>query len=189
MDIGSDRTLLSRLCQEYGLETYGITLSEEQYAFTNQRIQELGLNKVHVMLRDYRVDMTMTTSLQFRMFERDGKPGLSTLRTSRTISYQMAVRDSGITGQHYGAGVDLTSKYILGLRPKYRRERHTRMETYAVGRYRTIASTTKRRKQGRGMHHGSPKPVADVAKHSLMWDLYLQGSVWPLNLSIDVIQF
>lgn len=79
LDIGSGwGTLIITAAQEYGLETYGVTLSEEQYAFTNQRIQELGLqDKVHVMLRDYRdVDMTFDYITSVGMFEHVGKENL-----------------------------------------------------------------------------------------------------------------
>ena len=119
LDIGSGwGTLIITAAQEYGLETYGVTLSEEQYAFTNQRIQELGLqDKVHVMLRDYRdVDMTFDYITSVGMFEHVGKENLG--EYFKDVANYLVPNGRalihGITGQHYGAGVDpFIQKYIF----------------------------------------------------------------------------
>ena len=57
LDIGSGwGWLIIRAAQEYGVKATGITLSQEQYRATRQRIVELGLEaRVKVELMDYRV--------------------------------------------------------------------------------------------------------------------------------------
>lgn len=57
LDIGSGwGWLIIRAAMEYGVKTKGITLSEEQYKKSMERISELGLqNQVEVELVDYRV--------------------------------------------------------------------------------------------------------------------------------------
>ncbi|MDS1029226.1 cyclopropane-fatty-acyl-phospholipid synthase family protein [Bacillota bacterium LX-D] len=56
LDIGSGwGWLIIRAAQQYGVKAVGITLSEEQYAKTKERIKELGLESlVDVELADYR---------------------------------------------------------------------------------------------------------------------------------------
>lgn len=56
LDIGSGwGWLIIRAAQQYGVKALGITLSEEQYAKTNERIAELGIEDyVAVQLMDYR---------------------------------------------------------------------------------------------------------------------------------------
>jgi len=56
LDIGSGwGWLIIRAAQQYGVQALGITLSEEQYAKSNERIAELGLeDSVAVQLMDYR---------------------------------------------------------------------------------------------------------------------------------------
>ena len=56
LDIGSGwGWLIIRAAQQYGVNSTGITLSEEQFRMTRQRISEMGLdNQVTVELIDYR---------------------------------------------------------------------------------------------------------------------------------------
>jgi cyclopropane-fatty-acyl-phospholipid synthase len=56
LDIGSGwGWLIIRAAQQYGVKSYGITLSEEQYKKTKERIHSLGLEgQVEVELTDYR---------------------------------------------------------------------------------------------------------------------------------------
>lgn len=56
LDIGSGwGWLIIRAAQQYGVKALGVTLSEEQYMKTKQRISELGLTgQVDVKLMDYR---------------------------------------------------------------------------------------------------------------------------------------
>ena len=56
IDIGAGwGGLLLWAAEHYGVDATGITLSQHQHAFVNQRIQELGLGKrVRMLLQDYR---------------------------------------------------------------------------------------------------------------------------------------
>lgn len=56
LDIGCGwGTLMLTACEEYGLNVAGITLSEEQANFVNQKIKEKGLKgRAKVILKDYR---------------------------------------------------------------------------------------------------------------------------------------
>jgi len=56
LDIGSGwGWLIIRAAQQYGVKATGITLSEEQYVKTNERIKDLNLtHQVQVKLKDYR---------------------------------------------------------------------------------------------------------------------------------------
>jgi len=120
LDIGSGwGTLIITAAQEYGLESYGVTLSEEQYAMTLQRVKELGLeDKVHVMLMDYRdikeMDFDYITSVG--MFEHVGKENLEGYfqKVAEYLAPNGRALIHGITGQHRGAGVDpFIHKYIF----------------------------------------------------------------------------
>jgi len=56
LDIGCGWVgLVIHAAQNYGVHAHGVTLSEEQYAFAQDRVSALGLqDKVHVELKDYR---------------------------------------------------------------------------------------------------------------------------------------
>lgn len=66
LDIGSGwGWLIIRAAQQYGVRTLGVTLSQEQYVKTKQRIVELGLTgQVDVRLMDYRT-LAETSSEKF----------------------------------------------------------------------------------------------------------------------------
>ena len=202
LDIGSGwGTLIITAAQEYGLETYGVTLSEEQYAFTNQRIQELGLqDKVHVMLRDYRdVDMTFDYITSFGMFEHVGKENLG--EYFKDVANYLVPNGRalihGITGQHYGAGVDpFIQKYIFpgGYIPNIAENVTHIMEAgmqlddiEPLRRHyqKTLETWTE------NYHAVYDKTVAERGEaFARAWDLYLQGSAASFESgNIDVIQF
>ena len=202
LDIGSGwGTLIITAAQEYGLETYGITLSEEQYAFTNQRIQELGLqDKVHVMLRDYRdVDMTFDYITSVGMFEQVGKENLG--EYFKDVANYLVPNGRalihGITGQHYGAGVDpFIQKYIFpgGYIPNIAENVTHIMEAgmqlddiEPLRRHyqKTLETWTE------NYHAVYDKTVAERGEaFARAWDLYLQGSAASFESgNIDVIQF
>ena len=202
LDIGSGwGTLIITAAQEYGLETYGVTLSEEQYAFTNQRIQELGLqDKVHVMLRDYRdVDMTFDYITSVGMFEHVGKENLG--EYFKDVANYLVPNGRalihGITGQHYGAGVDpFIQKYIFpgGYIPNIAENVTHIMEAgmqlddiEPLRRHyqKTLETWTE------NYHAVYDKTVAERGEaFARAWDLYLQGSAASFESgNIDVIQF
>lgn len=68
--------------QHYGASTHGITLSREQYEYTQNKIRDLGLEKqVTVELRDYRdipKDATFDKVASIGMFEHVGLKNLPT---------------------------------------------------------------------------------------------------------------
>ena len=202
LDIGSGwGTLIITAAQEYGLETYGVTLSEEQYAFTNQRIQELGLqDKVHVMLRDYRdVDMTFDYITSVGMFEQVRKEILG--EDFKDVANYLVPNGRavihGITGQHYGAGVDpFIQKYIFpgGYIPNIAENVTHIMEAgmqlddiEPLRRHyqKTLETWTE------NYHAVYDKTVAERGEaFARAWDLYLQGSAASFESgNIDVIQF
>ena len=202
LDIGSGwGTLIITAAQEYGLETYGVTLSEEQYAFTNQRIQELGLqDKVHVMLRDYRdVDMSFDYITSVGMFEHVVKENLG--EYFKDVANYLVPNGRalihGITGQHYGAGVDpFIQKYIFpgGYIPNIAENVTHIMEAgmqlddiEPLRRHyqKTLETWTE------NYHAVYDKTVAERGEaFARAWDLYLQGSAASFESgNIDDIQF
>ncbi|MFC4651297.1 class I SAM-dependent methyltransferase [Lactococcus nasutitermitis] len=120
LDIGCGwGTLIITAAQEYGLEAVGVTLSEEQYYFVRKRVEDLGLeDKIKVYLTDYRDlkdgDFDYITSVG--MFEHVGKENLG-MYFQKVYDYLKPNGRAlihGITGQHYGAGVDpFIEKYIF----------------------------------------------------------------------------
>ncbi|RZI49088.1 SAM-dependent methyltransferase [Lactococcus kimchii] len=120
LDIGCGwGTLIFTAAQEYGLETVGVTLSEEQYYYVRKKAEDLGLqDKVKVFLMDYRDlkegEFDYITSVG--MFEHVGKENLE-MYFQKVYDYLKPNGRAlihGITGQHRGAGVDpFIEKYIF----------------------------------------------------------------------------
>lgn len=140
----------------------------------------------------------LTTSLQLGCLNTlVRKTWASTLRTSRTISYQMAVRWFTVSLVNTTVPVLIhlsKSTFSWWLHSKYRRERHTHYGSrYAVGRYRTIASTLPKDVGNltENYHAVYDKTVAERGEaFARAWDLYLQGSAASFESgNIDVIQF
>ncbi|UOX35936.1 SAM-dependent methyltransferase [Weissella cibaria] len=203
LDIGSGwGTLIITAAQEYGLDAYGVTLSEEQYALTQERVKELGLeDKVHVMLMDYRdiKDMQFDYITSVGMFEHVGKENLGEYfkKVAEYLVPNGRALIHGITGQHYGAGVDpFIQKYIFpgGYIPNIaenvthimeaglqmddieplRRHYQKTLEAWTANYHNVYDETI--------AEHGEPFARA--------WDLYLQGSAASFEAgNIDVIQF
>ncbi|APU71351.1 cyclopropane-fatty-acyl-phospholipid synthase [Companilactobacillus crustorum] len=119
LDIGCGwGTMMFTAAKEYGLKAKGVTLSQEQYDYVNQKIQDENLgDQMEVMLEDYReVSEKFDHVVSVGMFEHVGKDNLP--------GYFKTVKDvlkpdgnaliHGITGQHYGVGVDAwLVKYIF----------------------------------------------------------------------------
>jgi cyclopropane-fatty-acyl-phospholipid synthase len=84
LDIGSGwGWLIIRAAQIYGVQAFGVTLSEEQYKKTNERIKSLGLEgQVQVELIDYRElpekGMTFDKIASVGMFEHVGQENYPT---------------------------------------------------------------------------------------------------------------
>lgn len=119
LDIGSGwGTLLFTAAEEYGLNATGITLSQEQYDYTQQQIKERHLEgKVNVLLEDYReVHDTFDYVTSVGMFEHVGKEnlGLYFEKVADFMKPEGRALIHGITGQHEGAGVDpFIIKYVF----------------------------------------------------------------------------
>ncbi|GAK31102.1 cyclopropane fatty acid synthase [Weissella oryzae SG25] len=202
LDIGSGwGTLIIIAAQEYGVESYGVTLSEEQYEFVTKRVQALGLeDKVHVVLRDYRdIKQKYDYITSVGMFEHVGKDNLA--------SYFKKIDDllvpngraliHGITGQHYGKGVDpFIQKYVFpgGYIPNIA-ENITHImdaglqldDVEPLRRHyqKTLEAWTE------NYHQVYDKTATEMGlPFARMWDLYLQASAASFEAgNIDVIQF
>ncbi|TYC51014.1 class I SAM-dependent methyltransferase [Weissella muntiaci] len=202
LDIGSGwGTLIIMAAQEYGVESYGVTLSEEQYDFVTARVKELGLeDKVHVSLTDYRdVDDQFDYITSVGMFEHVGKENLALY--FKDVSDMLVPNGRalihGITGQHYGQGVDpFIQKYIFpgGYIPNIA-ENVTHIldaglqlddiEPLRRHYQKTLEVWTS------NYHQVYDKTIAEKgAPFARMWDLYLQASAASFESgNIDVIQF
>lgn len=203
LDIGCGwGTLIITAAQEYGLNAVGVTLSEEQYAFVTNQINELGLtDRVQVQLIDYRElkDQTFDLITSVGMFEHVGKENLG-LYFAKVAEYLKPTGRAlvhGITGQHVGAGVDpFIQKYIFpgGYIPNVaenvqhimdarlqiddleplRRHYQKTLEQWSINYSAVFAET----EQAYG------RPFARA------WDLYLQGCAASFESgNIDVIQY
>jgi cyclopropane-fatty-acyl-phospholipid synthase len=102
LDIGSGwGWLIIRAAQQYGVHSYGVTLSEEQYVKTKDRIRSLGLEgQVEVELVDYRElnkkGLSFDKISSVGMFEHVGQDNYSTyMKTVETL-----LKDGGIALLH-----------------------------------------------------------------------------------------
>jgi len=82
LDIGCGwGALIFKAVEEYGVEAWGITLSEHQYEYVVNQISERGLaSRAHVQLMDYRdlpADLSFDKIASVGMFEHVGKRHLS----------------------------------------------------------------------------------------------------------------
>lgn len=119
MDIGCGwGTLMLTAAQEYGLKVTGITLSQEQYDYVNQKIKELGLeDKAEVILTDYREmegrQWDYVTSVG--MFEHVGKDNLKGYFEDvyKFLNENGTALIHGITRQGQGASNAWLDKYIF----------------------------------------------------------------------------
>ncbi|GBG97253.1 SAM-dependent methyltransferase [Lactococcus termiticola] len=120
LDIGCGwGTLVITAAQEYGLNAVGITLSDEQFYFARRKVEELGLqDKVEIKLIDYRdlKDEQFDYITSVGMFEHVGKENLAMYfnKVAEYLKPNGRALIHGITGQHYGMGVDpFIEKYIF----------------------------------------------------------------------------
>src|SRR5699024_3591741 len=119
LDIGCGwGTMMFTSAKEYGLKAKGVTLSQEQYDFVNQKIQDENLgDQMEVMLEDYRdVNEKFDHVVSVGMFEHVGKENLPGYfeTVKKLLKPDANALIHGITGQHYGVGVDAwLVKYIF----------------------------------------------------------------------------
>ncbi|WP_461225977.1 class I SAM-dependent methyltransferase [Lacticaseibacillus suihuaensis] len=119
LDIGCGwGTLMLRAATEYHLDVTGITLSEEQFKYVNQRIKALGLeDHARVLLCDYReldhAPFDYVTSVG--MFEHVGKEnlGLYFQDVAKLMKANGTALIHGITRQQGGATNAWLTKYIF----------------------------------------------------------------------------
>ncbi|WP_225049164.1 SAM-dependent methyltransferase [Lacticaseibacillus kribbianus] len=119
LDIGCGwGTLMLRAATEYHLNVTGITLSEEQFKYVNQRIKALGLeDRATVLLCDYReldhAPYDYVTSVG--MFEHVGKEnlGLYFQDVAKLLKPNGTALIHGITRQQGGATNAWLTKYIF----------------------------------------------------------------------------
>jgi cyclopropane-fatty-acyl-phospholipid synthase len=121
LDIGSGwGWLIIRAAQLHGVHAVGVTLSEEQYAKTNERIKSLGLaGQVEVKLMDYRdlpkEGMTFDKIASIGMFEHVGKEQYPTfMKTVESLLNEKGVMLlHTITHQTEEPGDPWIQKYIF----------------------------------------------------------------------------
>ncbi|WP_262316640.1 SAM-dependent methyltransferase [Lacticaseibacillus parakribbianus] len=119
LDIGCGwGTLMLRAATEYHLDVTGITLSEEQFKYVNQRIKALGLeDHARVLLCDYReldhAPFDYVTSVG--MFEHVGREnlGLYFQDVAKLMKANGTALIHGITRQQGGATNAWLTKYIF----------------------------------------------------------------------------
>ena len=202
LDIGCGwGTLMITAAQEYGLEAWGVTLSEEQYAFVQNRVKELGLeNQVHVMLKDYRdVEEEFDYVTSVGMFEHVGKENLEEYfkKVADVLKPNGRALIHGITGQHRGLGVDpFIQKYIFpgGYIPNIAENVAHVMD--AGLQLDDIEPLRRHYQKTLEVWSENYNKVFDETVESMgrpfarMWDLYLQACAASFEAgNIDVIQF
>ncbi|MFT8813518.1 MAG: cyclopropane-fatty-acyl-phospholipid synthase family protein [Oenococcus sp.] len=203
VDIGSGwGTLIMIAAKEYGLKTLGVTLSQEQYDYTQAQIKKEGLeSQVEVRLMDYRdlkgEKFDYVTSIG--MFEHVGKENLAEyLQVVKDILVDNGVAlIHGITGQHKGVGVDpFLNKYIFpgGYIPNVEEMLGHVMD--AGLQLDDLEPLRRHYQKTLEIWHANFKKVYDQVIDSYgepfarMWDLYLQGAAGSFEGgNIDVMQF
>lgn len=119
LDIGCGwGTLMLTAVKDYNLKATGITLSQEQYDYVNQRIKDEGLeDRAEVLLMDYREvqhePFDYVTSVG--MFEHVGQENLGTYfnDVARFLTDDGVALIHGITRQQNGANNAWLNKYIF----------------------------------------------------------------------------
>ncbi|MFT8457967.1 MAG: cyclopropane-fatty-acyl-phospholipid synthase family protein [Liquorilactobacillus ghanensis] len=202
LDIGSGwGTLLFTAAEEFGLDATGITLSREQYDYTQAQIKQRHLeNKVHVLLKDYReINDQFDYVTSVGMFEHVGKEnlGLYFNKIQEVLVPEGRALIHGITGQHEGAGVDpFINKYIFpgGYIPNVAENLKHIME--AKLQFSDIEPLRRHYQKTLEMWYQNYQKVQDqvVEKYgkrfNRMWQLYLQACAASFEAgNIDVMQY
>lgn len=202
LDIGCGwGTLMLTAAKEYGLDVSGITLSEEQYKFVQQRIKDEGLEAhAHVYLEDYRElkhgPFDYITSVG--MFEHVGEDNLETYfqTVADYLSDDGVALIHGITRQQGGAYNGWINQYIFpgGYIPGMTEN----LEHIVAAGMQVFDLETLRRHYQRTLEIWERNFKQNIAKISeskdrkfiRMWDLYLQACAASFEAgNIDVIQY
>lgn len=202
LDIGSGwGTLLFMAAEEFGINATGVTLSQEQYDYTQEQIKERHLEgKVTVLLEDYReVKGKFDYITSVGMFEHVGKENLGLYfdKVKELLAPSGCALIHGITGQHEGAGVDpFINKYIFhgGYIPNVAENLQHVMDS---GLQLTDLEPLRRHYQKTlEIWNDNYNQVIDQVKvkygipFSKMWSLYLQACAGSFESgNIDVMQY
>lgn len=180
--------LLIEAAQKYGVKGYGCTLSKEQWAEGQKRIEKLGLEDlVTIDLIDYRdvakSGKTFDRIVSVGMIEHVGRPNLPLYMQDASDM----LKDGGLFLLHYISGQDeretsaWTRKYIFpgGTLPSLREIIHIAYDE----KFRVIDVESLRRHYYKTLMHWynnfqKVKPQVEAARGTefiRMWDLYLCG--------------
>ncbi|KRL05412.1 SAM-dependent methyltransferase [Liquorilactobacillus oeni] len=202
LDIGCGwGTLMLTAAKEYGLDVAGITLSEEQYKFVQQKIKDEGLEAhAHVYLEDYRElkhgPFDYITSVG--MFEHVGEDNLEVYfqTIADYLSDDGVALIHGITRQQGGAYNGWINQYIFpgGYIPGMTENLN---HIVAAGMQVFDLETLRRHYQktleiwDRNFDQNRDKISEKMdSKFVRMWDLYLQACAASFEAgNIDVIQY
>ncbi|WP_125763265.1 SAM-dependent methyltransferase [Companilactobacillus hulinensis] len=194
-------TLMFTAAKEYGLKAKGVTLSQEQYDYVNNKIQEENLSdQMEVMLEDYReVDEKFDHVVSVGMFEHVGKTHLEHyfMQIKNLLKPEGTALIHGITGQHVGLGVDpWLVKYIFpgGYIPNIKENIGHIMD--AKLQIDDIEPLRRHYQKTVEIWHRNFLKVEDKVDEMYgerfvrMWDLYLQACAASFQSgNIDVIQY
>jgi cyclopropane-fatty-acyl-phospholipid synthase len=202
LDIGCGwGTLMLTAAKEYNLDVSGITLSEEQYKFVQQRIKDEGLeDHARVYLEDYRELKTgpydYITSVG--MFEHVGSENLAAYfdTIAKYLSNDGVALIHGITRQQGGAYNGWINQYIFpggyipGLTENLQHIIESGMQVFDLETLRRHYQHTLEHWDQNFNQHRTEIQEQMGERFTRMWDLYLQACAASFESgNIDCIQF
>ncbi|WP_295745903.1 cyclopropane-fatty-acyl-phospholipid synthase family protein [uncultured Limosilactobacillus sp.] len=202
LDIGCGwGTLMLTAAKDYHLKVTGVTLSEEQYKFVNQRIEKEGLQNIaEVKLIDYRElgnrQWDYITSVG--MFEHVGKEnlGLYCKDVARYLKDDGVALIHGITRQQGGATNAWIDKYIFpggyipGLAEMITHVTENGMQLADIEMLRRHYQRTLEIWDSNFNQHRDQIEDRMGERFTRMWDLYLQACAASFESgNIDVVQY
>ncbi|MEJ6400133.1 cyclopropane-fatty-acyl-phospholipid synthase family protein [Nicoliella lavandulae] len=202
LDIGCGwGTLMLTAAKEFGLTVAGITLSQEQYDYVQNRIQQEGLDDVAtVYLRDYRDyhDEQFDYVTSVGMFEHVGKENLGEYfkYVNKYLKPNGVALIHGITRQQGGAYNGWINKYIFpggyvpGLDENLDHIIENGMQVYDMETLRRHYQVTLEHWDVNFKEHIDDVKKLFDERFIRMWDLYLQACAASFKAgNIDVIQY
>ncbi|KRL68505.1 SAM-dependent methyltransferase [Companilactobacillus versmoldensis] len=202
LDIGCGwGTFMFTAAKEYGLKAKGVTLSQEQYDYVNDKIKQEGLtDQMEVILEDYReLDEQFDHVVSVGMFEHVGQKHLEGYfaAVKKLLKPNANALIHGITGQHEGLGVDpwlvshiFPGGYIPDIKENVGHIMDAKLQIDDLEPLRRHYQKTVE------TWHKNFVKVEDKVKDMYgesfvrMWDLYLQACAASFESgNIDVIQF
>ena len=202
LDIGCGwGTLMLTAAKKYDMKVTGVTLSEEQYQFVQDRIKNEGLSDVaEVKLVDYRElgDRQWDYITSVGMFEHVGKEnlGLYFKDVSRYLKDDGIALIHGITRQQGGATNGWINKYIFpggyvpGLAEIIGRITENNLQICDVEMLRRHYQRTLEIWDSNFNAHRAQIQDMMGERFTRMWDLYLQACAGSFESgNIDVVQY